>query len=200
MLDLKLFPSVLFYCNRLWLQFNRLHVVVYGFFWLYVLFCRLLYILIDYKGLRGSFIGIFNRLHLCFNQLLILAFVLGENKGQFNWLLCCSNRLLACFFVCNPLHIFIFTSSTTIITASPPTSANQNDSASLYKPTQTYPQITLTPLLKPPVTTPLWTQAFYTLKPFVSFSRWQIILQEHSRKQKLPRGSKKNAHRLLSTI
>ena len=82
----------------------------------------------------------------------------------------------------------------------PPISTNQIAIASIYKATQTYPQITLTPPLKPPVTIPLWTQTSSALKPSISSSRWQTILQVHRRKKKLLRGSKVNAHRLLSTI
>ena len=42
-------------------------------------FNRLLNILIDYHGLRGSFSSIINRLCLCFNRLHISAFGLCEN-------------------------------------------------------------------------------------------------------------------------
>ena len=79
------------------------------------------YILINYKGIKGRVLLAYLIDYNCvLIDYLYQLFVLDENKGQFNELLCYSNRLLACFFVCNPLHIFFFTSSTTIITAITP--------------------------------------------------------------------------------
>ena len=40
------------------------------------------YVLIDYKGLMGSFLGIFNQLHLRFNRLLIPTFDFGWKQGS----------------------------------------------------------------------------------------------------------------------
>jgi len=82
----------------------------------------------------------------------------------------------------------------------PPISTNQNASASLYKPALPYPQITPTHPLKPLVTTHFWNQTYFALKPSVSSSIWRAILQEHKKIKKLPRRSKVNANRLLSTI
>ena len=67
-------------------RYGLIDYMLWGKVFFRVLFCfnQLPYILIDYKGLRGSFSSIFNRLylcfnrlHLCFNRLLISDFGFG---------------------------------------------------------------------------------------------------------------------------
>ena len=81
-------------------------------------FNRLPYILIDYKGLRGSFSIIFNRLLHHFNQTFINFWFWVTTKVNLIYSYVILIDYLHVFFLCcNLLHLFVFTLLTTIIAA-----------------------------------------------------------------------------------
>ena len=109
---------------------------------------------------------------------------MSENKGQFNRLLCYFNLLPACL-----LCVIHYISSSSphqtplLLQFLPPsTSANQNDSASLYKTTQTHPQITPSPPL-----TPFFEPKHLLLSNFLS----PLLVSNLSREQKKEKTSKR---------